>query len=75
MTDNLDGEGTELMILCIAQGLRWSDDDTLTGMDSQWVEVLHVTNCDTVVVTVANYLIFNLLPALQALLYQYLWRE
>ena len=63
------------MILRIAQGLRWSDDDTLTSMDSQWVEVLHVTNCDTVVVTVANYLILNLLPALQALLYQYLWRE
>ena len=63
------------MILCIAQGLRWSDDDTLTGMDAQWVEVLHVTNCDTVVVTVANYLILNLFPALQALLYQYLWRE
>ena len=75
MTDNLDGEGTELMILRIAQGLRWSDDDTLTSMDSQWVEVLHVTNCDTVVVTVANYLILNLFPALQTLLYQYLWRE
>ena len=29
----------------------------VTGMDAQWVEVLHVTNCDTVVVTVANYLI------------------
>ena len=63
------------MILSIAQSLRWSDDDTLTGMDAQWVEVLHVTNCDTVVVTVANYLILNLFPALQALLYQYLWRE
>ena len=63
------------MILRIAQGLRWSDNDTLTGMDSQWVEVLHVTNCDTVVVTVANHLILNLFPALQALLYQYLWRE
>ena len=63
------------MILSIAQGLRWSDDDTLTGMDAQWVEVLHVTNCDTVVVTVANHLILNLFPALQALLYQYLWRE
>ena len=63
------------MILSIAQGLGWSDDDTLTGMDSQWVEVLHVTNGDTVVVTVTNDLILNLLPALQALLYQYLWRE
>ena len=75
MTDNLDGEGTELMILSIAQGLRWSDDDTLTGMDAQWVEVLHVTNGNTVVVTVANHLILNLFPTLQALLYQYLWRE
>ena len=63
------------MILRIAQGLRWSDDDTLTSMDSQRVEVLHVTNCDTVVITVANHLILNLFPTLQALLYQYLWRE
>ena len=44
-------------------------------MDTQWVEVLHVTNCDTVVVAVAHYLILYLLPSLQTLLYQHLRRE
>ena len=34
-------------------------------MDAEWVEVLHVTNCDTVVVTVTNNLILNLLPTLE----------
>ena len=63
------------MILRIAQGLRRSDDDTLAGMDSQWVKVLHVTDGNTVVVAVANHLVLYLLPSLQTLLYQYLWRE
>ena len=44
-------------------------------MDAQRVKVLHVTNCDTVVVAVAHYLILYLLPSLQALLNQYLRRE
>ena len=44
-------------------------------MDAQGVEVLHVTNGDTVVVTVTHHLIFYLLPALQRLLHQHLGRE
>ena len=75
MTDNLDGKGTKLMILRIAQGLRRSDDDTLAGMDAQRVEVFHVANSDAVVVTVAHHLIFNFLPAFKALFNQHLRRE
>ena len=41
-------------------------------MDTQRVEVLHVTYGDAVVVAVAHYLILYLLPSLQTLLYQYL---
>ena len=63
------------MILRVAQSLGWSDNDTLTSMDAQWIEVFHVTYGDTVVVTVTNHLVLNLLPTLQTLLYQYLWRE
>ena len=44
-------------------------------MDTQRVEVLHVTYGDTVVVTVAHHLVLYLLPTLQGLLYQHLWRE
>ena len=44
-------------------------------MDTERIEVLHVTNGDTVVIAVAHHLVFYLLPALQRLLYQHLWRE
>ena len=44
-------------------------------MDAQRVEVLHITNGDAIVETVAYHLIFHLFPALQAFLNQYLRRE
>ena len=44
-------------------------------MDAQRVKVLHVTYCNTIVVTVANNLILNLFPTFETLLYQHLWRE
>ena len=44
-------------------------------MNTQRVEVLHVTNGDTVVEAVANNLVFHLLPTLQTLLDKNLWRE
>ena len=75
MADNLDGEGAQLMVLTIGKCLRWRHDDTLARMDAQRVEVLHITNRDTVVVLVAHHLVFYLFPSLQRLLYQHLWRE
>lgn len=39
-------------------------------MNAQWVEVLHIANCDAVVSDVPDNLIFNLLPAQQRLLHQ-----
>ena len=44
-------------------------------MDSQRVEVLHITNGDTVVVAVAHHFILYLLPSLETLLHKHLWRE
>ena len=44
-------------------------------MNAKWVEVLHITNGDTVVIFVSDNLILYLLPALQGFLYQHLWRE
>ena len=64
MTDNLDGQCTQLVVLAIGQRLTWCHDNRLTSMDAQRVEVLHVTDGDTVVVAVAYHLVFNLLPAL-----------
>ena len=75
MAHDLDGERTQLVILAIGQSLRRSDDDTLTRMDAQRVEVLHVADRDAVVVAVAHHLVLYLLPALEALLHQHQGRE
>ena len=75
MTYYLYRQCTELMILAIRKGLRWCNNDRLTGMNTKRVEVFHVTNCDTVVITVTNNLVLYLFPTLQTLLYQNLRRE
>ena len=75
MTDDTNGESTQFMIFRVSEGLRRSDDDGLAGMNTQRVEILHITNGDTVVISVAHDLIFDLFPSLQGLLYQHLRRE
>ena len=75
MAHDADRKLTKEIVVLVRQSLGRSDHDTLAGMDSERVEVLHVADGDTVVVTVAHHLILYLLPSLQALLYQYLWRE
>ena len=39
-------------------------------MDTEWVEVLHITDGDTVVVAVTYDFVLDFLPALEALLYE-----
>ena len=63
------------MIFAVSQSLRRSDNDRLTGMDTQRVEVFHVTYGDTVVETVAHHFVFHFLPAFQTLFHQHLRRE
>ena len=75
MTDDLDGQCTEFMIFGVCQRLRGRDHDRLARMDAKRIEVLHVTYGDTIVITVAHHLVFNLLPAFQTLLHQHLWGE
>ena len=75
MTDNTDSKFTKLVIFTICKSLRRSDNDRLTCMDTQRVEVFHVTNSDTVVEAVAHNLIFHFLPSLQTLFNQDLRRE
>jgi hypothetical protein len=68
VTDDLDGSGTEHVVLLIRQSLGGSDNDTVTSVDTQRVKVLHVAHGDTVVISVANDLVLDLLPALEGLL-------
>jgi len=75
MTDNLDGGRSEHVVLLIRKGLRRGHDNRVTGVDTQRIEVLHVTHGDAVVLGVANDFILGFLPALETLLYQDLGRE
>ena len=47
MTNNLNGSITKHVILLIRQGLRWGHDNTIAGMNTERIEVLHVTHGDT----------------------------
>jgi hypothetical protein len=68
MSDNLDGSASEHVVLLIAQGLTGGNDNRVTSVDTKRIKVLHVAHGDTVVVGIADHLVFNLLPALERLL-------
>jgi hypothetical protein len=48
VSDNLDSSRSEHVVLVVREGLGWSDDDRVTSMRAQWVEVLHVAADDSV---------------------------
>ena len=73
--DYLDGEGAELVVVAVAQGLGRGHDYGFAGMDAERVEVFHIADRNTVVVAVADDFIFDFLPALEALLDEYLRGE
>ena len=75
VTDYLDRERTQFVILAVGKRLRRGYNDRLASVDAQRVKVLHVTYGDTVVIAVAHHLIFYLLPSLQTLLDEHLGRK
>jgi hypothetical protein len=75
MAYHLDCEVMEELALLSAECLSRSNYDRLTCMDSERVEVLHITDSDAVVITVTHYLILDLLPSLERLLDENLRRE
>ena len=75
VTDDLDGSGTEHVVLLVAEGLGRSNDDRVTSVDTEGVEVLHVADSNAVVVGITDDLVLDLLPALEGLLDQDLGGE
>ena len=63
------------MIIGVTERLRRSDNDGLSRMDAQRVEVLHVTDGDTVVKTVAHHLILHFFPSTQGFFHKHLRGE
>ena len=75
MADDADGKLTQFMVFLVCQRLGRSNHDGLAGVDTQRVEVLHVADRDTVVVTVTHHFILDFLPTAERFLHQYLGRE
>ena len=75
MTDNLNRQGTQLVVFAVAERLTWCYNDGLTRMDPQGVEILHVADGDTVIVLVAHHFVLYFLPTFQRLLNKHLRRE
>ena len=75
MAYDTNSQRTEFMIFGVGKCLRRSNDDRLAGMNAQRVEILHIADRDTVVISVAHHFVFYLFPALERFLYQYLRRE
>ncbi|KAH3675308.1 hypothetical protein OGATHE_001648 [Ogataea polymorpha] len=74
MSDHVDGSGSEHVVVLVRKSLGRSNHDRVSGVDSQRIEILHVTDGDTVVESVTNNLVLNFLPALHRLFHKHLGR-
>ena len=61
-------EISQHVVLGIRQRLAWCNDDTLAGVNSHRIEVLHVANRDAIIDTVTDDFVFNFLPPTEVLL-------
>lgn len=89
MTDDIDSSRSEHVVVGIREGLRRGNDDGVSGMNTErikvllisqsragfWTTHLHVTDRDTVVSAISNNLVLDLLPSLHTLLNQNLGRN
>ena len=70
--DQLQGAVPEHMVFPVRQGLGRADDDGVTCMDADRIQVLHVADRNRVVRSVSDHFIFNLFIAFDTLFDQYL---
>ena len=63
MTYDLEGGLTEHEVLPVGKSLRGSNDDGVTGVDTEGIEVLHITDGNAVVTSVTDDLVLELLPS------------
>ena len=60
-SDDLDGGVVEHLQIVLIEGHDWGDDDGVTGVDANWVNVFHAADGDRVVFAVAHDLEFDFL--------------
>ena len=70
VADDVEGCGTEHLILSIGQRLCRSDDDGVTGMNTDRIDIFHGTDDDAVIRTVSHDFEFDFFPAGNAAFYE-----
>ena len=75
MAHTLHSEVLQHLHLLVGEGTGRSHHDRLARVDAQWVEVLHRSHREAMVVGIANDLKLYLFPTLEAFLYQHLGSE
>ena len=70
--NNLEGGGSKHLILLVAQGLGRRYHDTVPGMHTHRVNILHITYGDAVAHAVPHNLILDFFPARDTALHQHL---
>jgi hypothetical protein len=53
------------MVFTVSKRLRGCYNDTLTGMDTKRIKVLHVADSDTVIISVTYNFIFHFFPSFE----------
>ena len=66
--DDVERRGAQHLIFLVAQGLAGRNDDRVACVHADGVDVFHVTDRDRVALVVAHDLVFDFLPARDALL-------
>ncbi len=72
LLDDVYSRSSEHLVLAVAERYSRSDNDTVAGVDSDGVEVLHRADRDNVALCVTDNLELYLLPAAYALFNKYL---
>ena len=70
LCDNVQGRGTEHLVLFVSKSLGRSNYDGVSCVDTNRVNVLHIADSDAVSCTVTHYLILDFFPACDTALYQ-----
>ena len=63
IANNIERRRAQHMMLLIGQRLARRDDDAVTGVDTDRIDIFHITNNDAVVIAVAHDFIFQFFPA------------
>ena len=70
--DDLDRGSPQHVVLVVAQCLTGSNNNGFSSVDSQWINILHVTHGEAIVVGIPDHLILHFFPSLHRFIDQQL---